>query len=552
MPTIDRTYHVPSLIVMHTLLNGGRLLFVGVGLAMLLWMETVRAQEVDLSFVQTRAEATAFEETTRYDELAAFVDVVAAASPRIVRLDFGYSVEGRALPLAVFGAEGEVRPERVRSTDKTRILVQGGIHGGEVSGKEAALMLLRALAAGQHAAWADSLVVLVTPLLNADGNERVDLYHRPRQHGPIGGVGQRANAQGYDLNRDHVKLDAPETRAFAKLLNDFDPHVVIDLHTTNGTHHGYHLTFAPPLHPATDVSIDTLLRRQWLPSVADSMRAAYGWETFYYGNVPADDSDRDRGWYTFDHRPRFSTNYAGLRNRFGILSEVYAYLPYEDRVLATLHFVEENVQYAYRHASLIRTACAVADSISVQGDTLALLARHVRSDERVELALGEVEPVMNPFTGEHMLRRLPTRRMVKMYTYGTFAATVTERAPAFYLAPPPNGDVRALLDAHGIQYTTITSDTTRRVERFRIDSVHVAPETYEGRRLHTLHGAYESTEASLPAGTLVIPVDQPLGRLAFYLLEPRSDDGLATWGRFDRSLSEAASYPVLRVPRPPF
>jgi hypothetical protein len=189
-------------------------------------------------------------------------------------------------------------------------------------------MLLRALASGSHSDWTANLVLLVAPVYNADGNEAMAFDNRPLQHGPVGGMGQRRNAQDLDLNRDHTKLESPEARALIAALDTYDPDVIIDLHTTNGTQHGYHLTYAPPLHPATHPIIDTLLRDEWLPAVTRRVTEAHGWHYYYYGNIgprvgPA------RGWRTFDHRPRFNNNYAGLRNRFGILSEAYSYATFE-------------------------------------------------------------------------------------------------------------------------------------------------------------------------------------------------------------------------------
>ena len=147
-------------------------------------------------------------------------------------------------------------------------------------------MLLREIVAGRHGALLDSLVLLIAPIYNADGNERIDPSNRPRQHGPVGGMGVRPNAQGLDLNRDHTKLESPEARGLARMLTEYDPHVVIDLHTTNGTYHGYHLTYAPPLHPNTPAEIDRMLRREWLPAVTRRRGGRTGWLLYYYGNVP--------------------------------------------------------------------------------------------------------------------------------------------------------------------------------------------------------------------------------------------------------------------------
>ncbi len=516
------------------------------GLALLAACSPARGQEIDLSFLATRAEATDFEETTRYDELVGFLDVLARTSPRLHLTRFGYSTEGRALPLMVYGDVADATPEAVLATGKTRVFVMANIHAGEVCGKEAMLMLLRKLASGRRGEWADSLVLLVAPIYNADGNERVSLYHRPRQHGPVGGMGQRPNAEGYDLNRDHVKLDTPEARSLVRLMNRYDPHVVIDLHTTNGTYHAYHLTYAPPLHPNTSEGIDMLLRETWLPDVTRAVREKHGWEYYYYGNLPWPGMDAERGWYTFDHRPRFNNNYVGLRNRIAILSEAYAYATFEERILATLYFVEENLDFAFLHATEIRELTALADAEPVAGKALALRAEHARSERPVEILLGEVVEEKNPYSGAVILRRKDVRHPEMMYEYGTFRATETEVAPEAYLVPPELSVVIDRLDAHGVRYTRLDAERTATVERFRIDSTQTAERLFQKHHARTLFGAYERAEATLPAGTLVVPVDQPLGRLIFTMLEPRSDDGFATWGLLDEALEGAAFYPILR------
>lgn len=138
-------------------------------------------------------------------------------------------------------------------------------------------------------------------------------------------MGQRANAQGLDLNRDHMKLESPEARSLARFLTGYDPEVAMDLHTTDGSVHAYHLTYAPPLHPGTDSGVVGLLRGSWLPEVTRAIKQRDGWDFFYYGNTSGgpegENQGRERGWYTFDHRPRFNNNYMGLRNRFAILGE---------------------------------------------------------------------------------------------------------------------------------------------------------------------------------------------------------------------------------------
>ena len=184
---------------------------------------------------RTRPERTGFEETSRYTDVIAFLDSLRLVDPGLDVRTFGYSEEGRSLPLVVFGAAPGASDEVIRADSRLRILVLANIHGGEVAGKEAALVLARELVEGQRDDWLNSVIVLIAPIYNADGNERIGLRNRPGQYGPLAGMGQRSNARGLDLNRDNMKLDAAEGRALARVLQDFDPDVLVDLHTTNGT-----------------------------------------------------------------------------------------------------------------------------------------------------------------------------------------------------------------------------------------------------------------------------------------------------------------------------
>jgi hypothetical protein len=476
-----------------------------------------------------------------------FVEWAVASSPKLHLTTLGYSMEGRALPAVVVSDLEDTSPEALRASSKVRLFVQANIHAGEVCGKEAMLMLLRSLAEGEHAEWFDSLIVFIAPIYNADGNERVRLTNRRYQHGPIAGMGQRANAQGLDLNRDNMKLETPEARSLVSFWKRYDPHIIMDLHTTNGTRHAYRLTYAPPLHPVTDTGINELLRERMLPEVTRALKAEYDWDYYYYGNLPWRGMDAERGWYTFGHEPRYLTNYVGLRNRIGILSEAYSYSTFEERILATLRFVEEIAEYTYRNASTIQAAIVRADEASIVGDELALRATLERSATPVEILMGEVVEERNPYSGEPMLRRLDVRRPEMMPEFGTLRATESERAPAAYMVPSDLGVVLDALDDHGIEWQRLEEPRTMAVERFVIDSTTVAEREYQGHHQRTVFGSYEPVQITFPAGAAVVSLDQPLGRLAFLLLEPRSDDGLLNWNFLDVAIEESPYYPILRA-----
>ena len=463
----------------------------------------------------------------------------------------GYTTEGRELPLVVVGRVANASAEAVKRSGLTRVYIQANIHAGEVEGKEAALMLLRDLARGRRARWLDSLVLIVAPIYNADGNERIALTNRPFQHGPVGGMGQRPNAQGLDLNRDHIKLESPEARSQIAMLNAYDPHVMFDLHTTNGSIHAYHLTYAQPLHPMTDRAIVDLLTNEWLPQVTRVIRERDGWDMFYYGNLPAAPVDRggggsERGWYSFDHRPRFSNNYWGLRNRFGILSEAYSYATFEERIRATFRFVEESLEFARANAGRLRRLTEEADRRSIVGDSVAVRARLHRGED-IEVLLGDVTIEPHPYTGQPMRLRTNTRRAERMAGFTTFEASESVRAPLAYVVPESLAAVVERLRAHGLVLGPLEAAPVA-LERFRIDSTFVGRE-FQGHRERTVTGVWERGGEWNGQGWLV-RVDQPLGRLAVMLLEPRADDGLLNWNAFDPAIERARYYPVARIPAP--
>ncbi len=507
------------------------------------WPTIGQAQSLEGLF--TRAERTDYAETSRYDDVMQFVRTVAEASPQIHLTTFGYTFEGRGMPLLVVGDVASASPADVLASEKTRVYVQGNIHAGEVCGKEAMQMMLRDLAQGKHADWLESLVLLIVPIYNSDGNERVRLTNRGRQHGPVAGMGQRPNAQGYDLNRDHMKLDSPEARSLVRLMNEYDPHVGIDLHTTNGTRHAYHITYSPPLHPDTDVRIDALLRGEWLPAAARYLKDTEGWEAFYYGNGGRP-RDGIRQWRTFDYRPRFNNNYIGLRNRFAILSEAYAYATFEERVIATLRFTEGAIQFAAENAARIRQILAEVDATPLAGSSHALRAEPTQTGT-VEILMGEVDEVRNPYSGRLMLERRDVITHETMEDYGTFTPTETERVPSIYYVPAELTTVIDKLRDHGVVISELYRDATGLiVEEFRITSNRTSEREFQQHNERTLEGAYHETTTMLPAGTYLVSTEQPLGRLVFHLLEPRAADGLTTWNVLDRALEGAEVYPIRR------
>jgi Zinc carboxypeptidase len=520
----------------------------GTFLALALVLGLALPLEAQRFTMQTTPERTNYEQTSTYDDVMNFLRAVDRASPLITLDSMGKSFEGRTMPLVIVGKNlRATTAEAIRASGKLRIYLQGNIHAGEVEGKESLQILLREIANGEHGLWLDSMVLLINPIYNLDGNEKFGLRNRGRQHGPLKGMGTRAQAQDYNLNRDYMKLDSPEGQASARMQVLYDPYVGVDLHTTDGTTHGYFLTYSPPLHPTTPASIISLLRDRLFPELTRNVKQRHGWDYYYYGNANLRDT-LNRSWSTFEHVPRFNNNYYGVRNRIGILSEAYSYATFEDRIKATNYFVNGVLDYAYRHNTELKRIVEEADRTSIVGKSLATRAAIDRTNgKKVTILLGEVDREVNPYSGDTIWRRKDVQKPVEMTEYGTFAATETEVAPRAYFVPPQWAErVSKLLVQHGVKMRNLRQDSSISGQQFRIDSTTVG-RVFEKHPMRTAFGKYEDATIKLPAGSLVIDVNQPLGLLAFLLLEPRSDDGLLNWNVFDPEIEKAQYYPVVRA-----
>ena len=524
---------------------------------------TASAQQPDL---RTRAEITNYEETSSYADVQRVITGLVSSSPLVYTESFGKTEEGRDLPLMVISDPKVTTPEAARKLGRPLVFVQANIHAGEVEGKDAVLMLARRLVSGDLKPLTKQLVILIAPDYNADGNEKVNVQNRTAQNGPVAGVGTRENGKGIDLNRDYMKLDSQEARSLVGLMNKWDPHVLVDLHTTNGSYHANHLTYSPILNPNADARLIDFTRERMLAPIRDAMLKNHKWRTYYYGNfAPEDGGGRESSrvdpanpgnvtWRTFDHRPRFGNNYAGLRNRIAILSEAYSYLDFKGRVEVTEDFVAEIFKSSAANAKQIMTLTAQADrqfTAPPNAKPVELgLDFAVRAlPERVGVFVGDVQKVMNPRSGKEMLAMTDMAVPVSMKDYGVFAVTRSAAMPKGWLIPTNPRLTAAVerLRLHGLKVEEISTPAQVSVERFTITAYTRAERMFQGHREARLKGSFDVAQLSVAPGALFVPADQPLARLAFYLLEPESDDGLVTWNIIEEGLAAGEAYPVYRV-----
>ncbi|WP_152051406.1 DPP IV N-terminal domain-containing protein [Tautonia marina] len=507
-------------------------------LAVMLISVVPAAAEDDL---RTVAERSAFQATARYDEVVDLCRKLDARSDSVRLESLGTTVEGRSLPLLIVSDPPVASAEDARTSGKLIVLAIGAIHGGEVCGKEALLMLIRELTDEPGHPLLNDLILCVAPVLNADGAERFSTENRRGQNGPAEGTGVRGNGNRLDLNRDFIALTAPETQGLVRFLDEWDPHLFIDTHTTNGSAHRYLITYDGPKNPATHPDVLSFSRDVFLPAIAESFHKTTGEHAFFYGNFERDHTE----WTTYSANPRFGTTYVGLRNRLSILSEAYAYASFEARVAGTLAFVRSSLDQAVEHREEIQTLLDRARSETDDGSPLDLPIRSEAQafDERVTILGFEESGGANP--SESYASGVPKDYDVALVA--RFEPTKTVRRPFAYVIPPAYAEAIATLDRHGIAREQVREDIEVEAEVTTLDTVDRNGDSYYGPASIEAEVSTRTTTRRISAGSILVRTAQPLGTLASYLLEPGSDDNLLTWGFFGDSLAAGDEFPVLRL-----
>ncbi|MFQ6070104.1 MAG: M14 family metallopeptidase [Candidatus Aminicenantales bacterium] len=510
----------------------------------------------------TVAESSNFKATSRYGDVMDFIKKLQHHSPYLGIETLCVSTEGRKVPLLIIGKPLPPTPSAAHLGGRAVVYIQANIHAGEVEGKEASLMLARELLLKKEINYLlERLVVLISPIFNADGNEKISNQNRRNQAGPEEGVGVRYNGQNLDLNRDSMKLESPEVQGLVKnVLIRWDPFLVVDCHTTNGSFHQEPVTYSWPLNPNGDSSIITYMREKMMPGISSSLKNKYNTLSIPYGNF-IDFKNPEKGWQTFSHLPRYLTNYVGLRNRLAILDENYAYADYRTRVYACYHFLLSILEYCYQHhAELIELTREADRKIIESGylpseeETFGLEFERKALKQPVKIRSWEMK-VTPRDRGWPRVEKTDVKKTYLAPYYADFMPKRSVRFPSAYLVSASIPEVKEKLLQHGITVEELTEAVSLEVESFRLTDIKSSERIYQGHRLNSIKGEYFLEKREFPRGTLFISTSQPLGKLAAYLLEPESDDGLLVWNFFDRYLvsqwrGSPQTYPIHRMLMP--
>lgn len=477
----------------------------------------------------TPAETSNYNRTGRYAEAVEYARSLEKLSPWVRVEKFGTTPQGREMVMLVVSKDRAFTPQAAARTGKPVIYIQNGIHSGEIAGKDATFMLLRDIVVTKRfAGWLDHVILLVVPVFNIDGHERMSPYSRMNQNGPEE-MGWRTTAQGLNLNRDYLKADAPEMRALLKMYTAWLPEMLIDNHVTDGTDYQYDLTISA----STEQEVWPTVGR-WNSAFLKNVLAALDKDGHAAGRYadPRDPSDLSKGLVAWGATPRFSTGYAAIQNRVGVLVETHSLKRYRTRVWAHYDLMRRAIEYVAANPKALKNAVAQADrEVAEQAGKRMFVAGEPAEgpDKEVYRGLARRMEQAEAIGGTYPVYGAePVNETVPMYDRAK--TTFGPVAPLAYAIPREWTSIIDLLAAHGVRMETLDRDSAAEVETYTFSNVRWAQRPFEGRLRVSFGTQAKSESATLPAGTVLVRMNQRAARVALNILEPGAPDSAVGWG----------------------
>jgi hypothetical protein len=490
--------------------------------------------------LKTRPEFTNYKETSTFDDAVAFLRLLETRSKHIRVETVIRTAEGREVPLAILADPLPKSPAEARKDPRPVIYVQGNIHAGEVEGKDALLALTREMLVGKEQALLKKAIFLFVPIFNTDGNERISPKNRSYMPNPEKGVGVRFNSQGYDLNRDYIKTESREVRSILKnVLLPWDPLLYVDLHTTDGSYHQETVTYLSPRSPNWDASISGYLWDKVYPELTATL-ARQDIHLLPYGDFE-DDFHPEKGWATFPPGPRVGIDYMGLRNRFAVLVENYAYASYPTRVAHCYAFTLELLRYTVAHAAEMKALARKADETAAGWAALPVAERPqicLKTEQKALPQLLTIQGYEMAQETDSRGRPRPKPILDKPRTYvipylADFQCTAGRPLPWAYLMSAGCDTVARQLLRHGIRVERVQLPVSLPAKQWTTNSLKVDPWVSEGHSMLTLEGDWQDVDLAVEKGFFLVRLDQPLARLIACMLEPDYNDSLISWNFFN-------------------
>jgi hypothetical protein len=470
----------------------------------------------------TTGESSQYVKTGRYAEAVQLCRDFARVYAGVTCSEIGHTLEDRPIVMLHI-SRGKRRPT---------IYLEGGIHAGEIEGKDAGFWFLRDLLDGKVAPSAlDAVDIVFVPVINPDGHENFSPNNRPNQRGPAE-MGFRTNAARININRDFVKADTREVQAVLAIYRRFDPVVFVDMHATDGAKFQHDIAVMVAPFAARSDSLDEVARS--LSDQLQSRLTALGHLPLpFYPSFDKDD-DPQSGFAVGEAPPRFSQMYASARSRLGILVETHSWRTYKERVQSTYHVLQALLEQAAKDAPGWATAAQQADvaDIALRGRELPLIYDNTAHTTKLEFRGYAYETKSSDLTGGTWIRYDETKPQIwKVPLKDELVAKLSVRVPraGYIIDGGFAAQLAPVLDHHGIRYLKIAGEPRVDIEAFRATKVDFQP-PFEAHMRVALEGKWAAETRTLDRGAIYVPLDQKCVRLIVHLLDPAGPDSFAQWG----------------------
>ena len=502
-----------------------------------------------------------YQKTSTYANVMSYISALQKRSDLLHLEYMATSKEGKKIPVVILANPKVASPAEAKASGKPVLYIQGNIHSGEVEGKEIIQQLMRDILLGDKKHLLDNQIILFAPIYNTDSNDKMKQGRRPSQEDSPVEVGIRANSQGLDLNRDGIKMEGFETHGLIQnVLNKWNPEILVDLHTTNGTWHGYGITYAPSYHSAGEKAPYDFTWNVLFPEVTKNIDKNYKVKIGPYGYYSTRQGWPPTAIYTYNHHPRYLVNQMGLRNKIGILSESFAHDRFYQRMNGTYGFVAEILEFTHKNGKELMAINAQAEKDAINNvlENAGKIKKGVRFkmvalDKKIpNYRTYDYTPFISSKGKKSYIRSGKIIDVKNVTNLSKFDATVSATLPRGYFLPKSMKSIVEHLRKQGIKVTQLKSRKKATGQIFMVDELKNAKRKFEGHNMTTVKGKYVAAKRTFKKGDYWVDMAQPLTNLAFYMLEPQSDDGLVTWNFFDTYLQAAGvatktvEYPIFK------
>ncbi|MGB5980358.1 MAG: M14 family metallopeptidase [Cyclobacteriaceae bacterium] len=498
---------------------------------------------IGLSAQKITYEKSGGKETSTYQDVVSFYEGLASEYPQVKLIEMGETDSGRPLHLVLFSPESEFDIRKLKDQGYITLLVNNGIHPGESDGIDASMMLVRELATSKRKRKNMGKVLLgIIPVYNVGGSLNRMEHTRVNQDGPVE-KGFRGNARNLDLNRDFIKSDSKNARAFASIFHYLDPEIFLDNHVSNGADYQHVMTLLTTQHNKLGGNLGGYLQRQLEPALFTSMDKA-GFPLVPYVNVWG--STPEKGWNQFYDSPRYSSGYTTLFQTIGFTAETHMLKPYDKRVEATYALMESLIEAAKNDRELILSHRRNdRETVKRQVD-FPLNWEHDSTAYRMITLNGyEWEMRDSEVSGLPRLyydRDKPFTKEVPFYD--TYRPVDEIEKPEAYVIPSGYYEVAQLLEVNGVEMIQVEQDTTLQVQVYRIADYQTMNRPYENHYPHYATSVESSEDnVMVTAGSWIVPMGgHETDRYVVEVLEPEGKDSFFNWNFFDAILQQKEGF----------